>query len=50
MERFRNYKTPIFIADPNDTDAKMDKTSIRKIYRSVGIEIVTPKLIQNVKE
>jgi hypothetical protein len=35
MERFKNYKTPVFIADPNDTDAKMDKTSIRKIFKSV---------------
>ncbi len=35
MERFSQYKTPVFIADPNDTDASMDKTSIRKIYKSV---------------
>lgn len=46
MERFSQYKTPVFIADPNDSDASMDKTSIRKIYKWVGIHIVTPKLIQ----
>lgn len=46
MERFRNYKTPIFIADPNDTDAKMDKTSIRKIYEKAGIYLQTPKILR----
>lgn len=45
FERFKNYRTPIFIADPNDTNASMDITSIKKIYQKVGINLMTPKLI-----
>jgi hypothetical protein len=46
-ERFKQYKTPLFIADPNDTNSSMDITSIRKIYKKVWIELLTPHLISD---
>lgn len=40
--RYREYKQPIFIGDPYDSDSTWNDTSISKIYRSYWITLNTP--------
>ena len=42
FDRYNTYKTPIFIADPYDTKATMNDTTIYNEYRKVGIHLNTP--------
>lgn len=44
FDRYAQYKTPIFIADPNDTSSTMNDTSIYNEYRKVGIHLNTPMI------
>lgn len=41
-ERTREYKTPIFIGDPYDSNATWNDTSIWKIFRNWGITLNLP--------
>lgn len=42
FERYKNYKLPIFIADPYDSNSSWNDTSISKIYRSYWITLNLP--------
>ena len=44
FDRYKEYKTPIFIADPYDTSATMNDTSIYNEYRKVWIHLNTPNI------
>lgn len=42
LERYKEYKQPIFIADPYDSTSTWNDTSISKIYRNYWITLNTP--------
>lgn len=42
LERTKDWKTPIFVGDPYDTNSTWNDTSISKIYRSWGITMNVP--------
>ena len=44
LDRYRNYKTPIFIADPYDTNSTMNDTSISLEYKKVWINLNLPTI------
>lgn len=50
LERLKGYKTPIYIADPYDSNATWNDTSIIKIYRNYGITINTPERKKTIEE
>lgn len=50
LDRYKNYKTPIFIADPYDTKSTWNDTSIIKIYRNYWITLNVPDRTKTIKE
>lgn len=44
FERYKNYYSPTFIADPYDTDSAMNDTTIRREYAKYGIHINLPTI------
>lgn len=42
LERVKEYKQPIFVADPYDSNSTWNDTSISKIYRNYGITLNLP--------
>lgn len=47
--RWQMYKRPIFIADPHDTNATWNDTSIKKEYEKAGIFLTVPEILRNSK-
>jgi len=47
LKRYLNYnwKRAIFISDPYDTHSAVNDTTVSKEYRKVGINLLTPKII-----
>jgi len=42
LERYKEYKMPVFIWDPYDSNSTWNDTSISKIFRNYGITLNTP--------
>lgn len=49
-ERIKNFKNATYIADPYDSDATWNDTSIIKIYRNFGITLNVPERDKGIKE
>ena len=43
-DRYQDYKMPIFIADPYDTDTTHNNSSIRSIYAKHGVNLTIPSI------
>lgn len=50
LERYKEYKQPIFIADPYDSNSTWDDTSIIKIYNNYWITLNLPSRKKWIKE